>query len=525
MTERSGAEALAAAFAEAGVARIFGVPGGGSSLDLIAAAKQAGIGFVLARHEFAAGVMASVTAELSGAPGVALCTRGPGVGNAANAMANAALERSPLVLVADGFAPAERAFATHQYFDHAAMMAPVAKASVALGETPAGTAARQALTAALTAPRGTALIEMSAESARAAAPAAPRFTAPSLPAADAAALAAARALIAGARRPVAILGLELLEPEAAAAAHALVAALGCPALVTYKAKGVVPDTDPRFAGIFTGGAAEGPVLDQADAILLLGADPVEFIPKPWRWDVPLVDCGTAPRPLHYRQPDAGCYGALAPMLRALAEGVTPSAWTPAAIAPLREHWLQLLANRGSGHNGRGLGPQQVVETVQAACRQAGADPRLAVDAGAHMFPATTYWQASRPGDLLISNGLATMGFALPAGIAAALHDPARGAIAFIGDGGLLMQLGEIATAATLGVKLVTVVFNDAGLSLIDIKKGARDLPDRTLDWPGVDFAAAARAMGAAGFTAGSEAALAAAMAQALALPGPSVIDV
>lgn len=525
MAERSGAEALAKAFAEAGVARIFGVPGGGSSLDLIAAAKQEGIGFVLARHEFAAGVMASVTAELSGAPGVALCTRGPGVGNAANAMANAALERSPLVLVADGFAPAERAFATHQYFDHAAMMAPVAKATVALDAMPAGAAAHRALAACLAAPCGTALIEMSAEAARARAAAASPFTRPVPPAADTAALAAARSLLGRAKRPVAILGLELLDPEAAQAARGLVAALGCPALVTYKGKGAIPDADPLFAGIFTGGAAEGPLLDAADAILLLGADPVEFIPKPWRWPVPLLDCGTAPRPLHYRQPDAACYGALAPILSALTEGLAPSAWTPAEIAPFRETWKRVLANPGGGHNARGLGPQRVVEIAQAACRKAGADPRLAVDAGAHMFPATTYWEASRPGDLLISNGLATMGFALPAGIAAALHDPARGAMAFIGDGGLLMQLGEIATAATLGAKLVTVAFNDAGLSLIDIKKGTRDLPERTLDWPGVDFAAAARAMGAAGFTAGSETELDATLAAALALPGPSVIDV
>jgi acetolactate synthase-1/2/3 large subunit len=525
MTERTGAEVLARAFAEAGVARIFGVPGGGSSLDLIAATRREGIGFVLARHEFAAGVMASVTAELSGAPGVALCTRGPGVGNAANAMANAALERSPLVLVADGFAPAEREFATHQYFDHAAMMAPVAKATVALGKLPAGEAARQALDAVLAAPRGAALIEMSAEAARAASPEAPRFVATAAPEAGAAALAAARALIGAARRPVAILGLELLDPEAAQAARALVAALGCPALVTYKGKGAIPDADPLFGGIFTGGAAEAPLLDAADAILLLGADPVEFIPKPWRWTAPLLDCGTAPRPLHYRRPDAGCYGRLAPMLRALAEGLAPSAWTPAAIAPFRQGWKAGLGNAGGGGNARGLGPQRVVEIAQAACRKSGADPRLAVDAGAHMFPATIFWEAQRPGDLLISNGLATMGFALPAGIAAALHDPSRGAMAFIGDGGLLMQLGEVATAATLGARLVTVVFNDAGLSLIDIKKGGRDLPDRALDWPAVDFAAAARAMGAAGFSAGSEAALEAALAEALALPGPSVIDV
>ena len=105
MSEATGAAVLADVFRQAGVKRIFGVPGGGSSLDLIEAAKQAGIDFVLARHEMSAVVMAATTAELDGAPGVALCTRGPGVGNSANGMAQAALDRAPVVLVADGFSP------------------------------------------------------------------------------------------------------------------------------------------------------------------------------------------------------------------------------------------------------------------------------------------------------------------------------------------------------------------------------------------------------------------------------------
>ena len=134
MTDTTGADVLANSFHQAGVTRIFGVPGGGSSLDLIEAAKQAGIDFVLARHEMSAIVMAATTAELAGTPGVALCTRGPGVGNAANGMAQAALDRAPVVLVADGFSPSERAYATHQYFDHAAMLAPVTKDAVQVGQ-------------------------------------------------------------------------------------------------------------------------------------------------------------------------------------------------------------------------------------------------------------------------------------------------------------------------------------------------------------------------------------------------------
>jgi acetolactate synthase-1/2/3 large subunit len=521
--EGTGAAAVIAALQAAGTTRLFGVPGGGSSLDLIAAAKSAGLPFTLARQETAAMIMAATTAELTHRPGAMLVTRGPGVGNAANGMAQASLDRAPVLLLADGFTEAERAFANHQFFDHAAMLAPVSKGSAkATGPLSAtGAIAAELLARAMAAPRGPVLLELTAAAARGkSASAAAMAMAPAAGVPD---LAAAQRVLAEARRPVLIAGLEATDPAACAALRRLIAALGCPALVTYKAKGVVPDTAPGFGGVFTGGEAEAPLLRQADLIILAGADPVEFIPQPWRYDAPVLDLGTAPRPLHYRTPTVGAYGPLAPILSALAETAARSAWSEAAIAGYRTAWLAALANGPSGN--RGLSPQLVVERAQAACRRAGADPRVAVDAGAHMFPATSFWQAARPGDLLISNGLATMGFALPAGIAAALHDPGRGALAFTGDGGLLMALGELATAATLGVKLVVVVFNDAALSLIDIKKDARALPEGALDWPEADFAAAMASMGGVGFRASNEAEYDAALDQALRATGPALVDV
>lgn len=521
MPRGTAADAIAAAFAGAGTRRIYGVPGGGSSLDLIAAAKAQGVEFVLARHETSAVIMAATEAELAGTPGVAMCTRGPGVGNAANGMAHAALDRAPVVLLADGFAPAERAFATHQYFDHAAMLAPVTKAQLSVGQMAAGEAAARAIDAVLAAPRGAALIELSGSAARQPAPLPATVARPALSGPDAAAVAAARRVLAQARRPVVVAGLEAV--DAAPELRALVAALGCPALVTYKAKGVIADRDPHFAGIFTCGAAEGLVMDAADAVIMVGADPVEFIPKPWRWDVPVIEIATAPRTLPYAAPAAALSGAIAPAVAALAEGAARSAWAAAEIGTLREGWLRALAN--DPRRGSGIGPQRVVEIAQHACQTAGFDPRAAVDAGAHMFPATTFWQCERPGDLLISNGLATMGFALPAAIAAALHDPARGALAFTGDGGLLMGLGELATAAVLGTRLVVVAFNDATLSLIDIKKDQRDLPEGALGWPRADLAGAMRSMGGLGLRADTEAELAAAMAEACAAKGPVLIDV
>ncbi|WP_204623508.1 thiamine pyrophosphate-dependent enzyme [Crenalkalicoccus roseus] len=521
----TGAAAVIAALRAAGAERLFGVPGGGSSLDLIAAAEACGLRFVLARQETAAVLMAAATAELSGRPSAALVTRGPGVGNAANGMAHAALDRAPVLLLADAFTEAERGFATHQFFDHAAMLAPVTKAAARLPAPgmAAGAATAALLDQAMAAPRGPVLLELSGAAARA--PAAPPPLAGQAPRAapHPEALAAARRLLARAHRPALVAGLEAAEPAAAAALRRLAEALSCPALVTYKAKGVVPDAHPLFGGVFTGGEAETPLLAEADLILLAGADPVEFIPQPWRYAAPVLDIAAAPRPLPYRAPAVALHGPPAPALAALAEAAAPSAWERGAIAAHRAAWAGRVANAPGGN--RGLSPQAVVEIAQRACRRAGADPRVTVDAGAHMFPATSFWQAERPGDLLISNGLATMGFALPAGIAAALHDPERGALAFTGDGGLLMALGELATATALGARLVVVVFNDSLLSLIDIKKDRRALPEDALGWPEADFAGAMRALGGLGLRARDEAEYAAALDQALAASGPALVDV
>ena len=506
----TGAEMVVAALRQAGATRMFGVPGGGSSLDLMAAARAQGMAFHLARTEAGAAIMAGATAELTGAPCPVLVTRGPGVSAAANGMANASLERAPVILLADGFSLRDRDFASHQYFDHAALLRPVTKAQLGAPGIVAG------LHAAMTPPLGPVLIELTADEARAPVEAGPAFSRPARRMPDG--IEAAQALLAGARRPVIIAGLEAV--PAAGAVRALAAQLGCPVLVTYKAKGVVADADPLYGGVYTGGAAEAPLLHQADLIILAGADPVEFIAQNWRYAAPVLELASVPRHPHYVVPAVALHGDVGLGLAALSGA--PGDWRPEEIAQARNAWLVLLANGPAGN--RGMSPQAVVELTQAACREAGRHPRVAVDAGAHMFPATTFWQAREPSDLLISNGLASMGFALPAGIAAALHDPARGAVAFTGDGGLLMCMGELATAAALGANLVVVVFNDAALSLIDIKKGERALPEGGLDWPMVDFAAVMRGCGGLAWRVDDAAGFTAAMQQALATPGPTLVD-
>jgi acetolactate synthase-1/2/3 large subunit len=511
------AEAVVVALAARGTRRIWGVPGGGSSLDVIRAAGPAGLDFVLCRHEGAAAMMAVADAELTGAPGVVLTTKGPGLSNAANGISCATLERAPVLLVTDGFTEAQAAWITHQVFDQRLATAAYVKGHARCDGVDPARELDALLDTAQAHPRGAVHLDLTSAAAKR--PARPIRTrdAPPVALPD---LAALRAMLAAARRPVMVLGLEAT--DAAPECRALAEALGCPVLVTYKAKGVLPDAHPQHAGIFTGGALEAALVGAADLILLLGADPVEFILQPWRYRAPVAEIAARPFPVHYVHPAAGAYGPLAPIAATLAGQVAPCDWTAAGIAVHRASMRDALAWPAGGG---GVAPPRIVQLAAEAAARAGRHPRASVDAGAHMFSATAFWPCSRPRDLLISNGLASMGFALPAGIAAALHDPARGAIAFTGDGGLMMCVGELGTAADRRARLVTVVFNDGALSLIDVKQQQRQLPAEGVRWGRADFAMVAEGFSARGFRATTEAELAAAFDAAFAHDGPSLVDV
>ncbi len=496
----------------------FGVPGGGVSLDLLSAARNAGMRTVIAAREDAAAMMGGVAGRLSGAPGLAFSTKGPGLASATNGLASALLDRMPLLFVAEGFDAAELEYLSHQVFDQKGLVEGLfagISGGKARASMPRANEVGPTLDAMTTAPMGPSVLLADPDLMTAPVDAPPGGPKPSAAAADPDAIQRARELIAGARRPVIVAGLEAA--GAASGVRDLAAALGAPALVTYMAKGVVPDSDPMFAGIFTGGAIERATVGAADLIVLAGLDPVELIRKPWPYRAPVLDLCACTHAPHYVAPAVRVEGDLAETLRKLADAPAASDWSAAGIARCRETFYSDMGMPGGG----ALSPEAVVREVGQAFEFM---PRAAIDAGAHMFSACAFWKAGSPLDLLISNGLASMGFALPAAIAAALHDPGRGAIALTGDGGLMMCLGELKTAAAAGVDLTVVVFNDARLSLIDIKREQRQMQDLGLSWDAPDFARIADGFGFTVWTAGTREEMRGAAKAAAAGSGPRLIE-
>jgi acetolactate synthase-1/2/3 large subunit len=309
-------------------------------------------------------------------------------------------------------------------------------------------------------------------------------------------------LLRSARKPLAIVGLGARRPEHAKAIRALCERLNLPAMVTYKAKGVVPDAAPWFAGVFTNGAIEKTLFNESDLIIGLGLDMVELLPRPW----------TAEKFILFG-PESG---ASTDGIRQVDAALRRTEWNADRVRSDVDAQRRSVSIPASG-----LTAQRVVEV--AAAKLAGRS-RVTVDAGAHMFPATMLWPVREPNQMLISNGLSTMGFALPAAIGAALLDRERPVVALTGDGGLLMCLGELMTAVRERLRIIVIVFSDASLSLIEIKQQARKLPAAGVALGAMDWPAIARGFGASGFAAEDEQGLEGAIDAALAATGPSLIE-
>jgi len=508
-------ELLAARLAAYGVRRFFGIPGGDCSLDLIEAAAKHGIEFVVTRTESAAAMMAATTAQLTGTPGVLMTTRGPGLANAVNGIAAASLDRAPLLVLADGHEP-NQGFASHQRFDQAAVLRPLVKAESMLASADPAAEIEALIAAACTPPQGPVHVELIGQRIRAPAPPAGAMAAPRAVAAQDP--AAARAVLGASRRPVIIAGLQA--QGAPAALRRLARAWGAPVLSTYMAKGAFPDGDPLAVGPFIAGAAEDALIRSADAILLFGADPIEFLPQPWRFAQPTVMLTTHGFDRVFTDWSATLIGDLADSAGVLEGCVAPGGWSAAEIAAAR---AAMRAAARTGATGSGIAPHELVEAVAAA---APAGARIAVDAGAHMLPVMALWQAEEPRGALISRGLATMGSALPAAIAACLAEPERPVIAFTGDGGLMMGPAELATAVQAGCRnLVVVVFNDAAMAMIEVKQRRRQLPARGMTYGQTDFATVAQGFGCRGLHARTPAQLGPALREAFAANGPVLVDV
>jgi acetolactate synthase-1/2/3 large subunit len=489
---------------------IFGMPGGGNNLELIEAAQDRGMRFVLAHSENSAAMMAGVYADFTRRPATCLVTRGPGAANAVNGIAHAFLDRQAVVLISDTVGLSDRCRISHQRIDQGAVFSPVTKSSGVLGYGDVKSTVEIAISTAAAPRPGPVHLDFDpssrSELAAAAEPARQLD------------LDATKRLIASAERPIILLGVGAV--PYGEAVRDLVRKAGVPVLQTYRAKGIVPDSWPNCAGLLTGATAEAPALRLADMILAIGVDAVELIPNPWPYTARVISLSEWAEDSPYFTPDIENVGPLDLSIASLADAMS-SGWPKQFASGERTLLKESLA---AGPRPRvGCAPWEIVSTARNVLP---AGSIATVDAGAHMLVTMPLWDTEDRGEVLVSSGLATMGFALPAAIAAAIARPASHVVCFTGDGGLGMCLAEIETVARLGLKVSIVVFNDSSLSLIKLKQNPPGHGgDDAVSFRPVDFAAIGRGFAIAADRVASVSGLARALQTAVALGRPSLIDV
>jgi acetolactate synthase-1/2/3 large subunit len=520
------AEAIAAFLATAGVRRIYGVPGGGGDLDVIEAARQRQIEFILTHHEASAALMAGTEGDLLGRPGVCLTPLGPGAASAVNGVAHAYLDRAPMLVLTDRSPRTSLRLAARKSLDHPRLFEAVTKDGATLSAPRAERLLGWAWRTALAVPRGPVHLDLPADEAgrparqrgRSVGQDETRGPSPS-------GIRSAARLLARRGRVLVIAGLGCREEKAVRALLDLVEHLGSPVMTTHKAKGVVPEDHPLAAGVFMGGQLEAEFLNGADGVLAVGLDPVELLPRRWGKEKPVVVLAEYPTGARPYEAAIEVMADLPGSLEALREALPPGGgWDLPEWAgqgkEFRRRAQSLLAEAGAGRARAGIPPHRVVETAREIFPR---ETVLTVDSGAHRFAAAAFWESYQAKSYLCSSGHGTMGYALPAAIAAKLVAPERPALAFLGDGGFLLNVADLSTAARLQAALVAVVFVDASLSLIRARQEQRRYAPVGVSLGGMDIPKLAESLGALGTEVEDEEGLRAALKDSVGTTQPAVI--
>jgi len=496
--ERKASDLFVECLESEGVRYVFGIPGE-ETLDLNESLEASSIEFVPVRHEQGGAYMADMYGRLTRSAGVCLGTLGPGATNLVTGIADAFLDRSPMVALT-GQADLERMHKeSHQHIDVVDMLRPVTKFNARLNSARViPEIVRKAFKVAQAQKPGPTHIELPEDVMAAQVDAEPllatrhgrRRPEPSLEE-----LQAALAVVRGAEKPIVLAGNGVARTGAAPALRAFAYATGIGVAETFMGKGMLDYEDPRALGTVGLQSRDYALagFDDADVVITVGYDLVEHAPANWNpaRDKRIVCIDTvAPEVDEHFMTEVDLIGDLSHILTRLAEELAGTAFTR-EDSRLNEIVLGRFEAAKDDDAFPMQPPRALWEIRQALDRR----DILISDVGLHKLWIARMFPAHEPDTVFIANGLAGMGIALPTAIAAKLVHPDRNVVTVNGDGGFLMNVQELETAVRLRTAVVNVIWENRQYGSIVWKQDKKFGRHFGTDFSNPDFVRLAGAFG------------------------------
>ena len=524
MGKRKASDVFVECLEAEGVGHVFGIPGE-ETLDLNESLSRSSIDFIPVRHEQGGAYMADVYGRLTGHAGVCLGTLGPGALNLVTAVADAYLDRAPLVALT-GQGDLERMHKeSHQYIDLLRVMRPITKWNARLSDPRIiPEVVRKAFKVAEAEKPGATHIELPEDVMAAEIDAEPlprrRVVQPEPAARE---LLRAADIVRGAINPVALAGNGVVRTGAGAALREFVRSTGIPVAETFMGKGLVPPDNSKALGSvgLQSGDYRMAGFDEADVVLAIGYDLVEHSPEHWnpKRDKKIICIDSVPAEIdEYFVPEVELVGDLYHVLTRLGEECRHVPHQGGSTR-LRD----VVLGRFEKAKEDDAFPVQPPRALYEIRKALGREDILISDVGLHKLWIGRMFPAYEPNTVLIANGLAGMGFAVPAAIAAKLVHPDRNVVTVSGDGGFLMNSQELETAMRLKTPIVNVIWENGQYGSIVWKQDKKFGTHFGTDFTNPDFVKLAEAFGMPAWRCGSADEFGETLRRALDLDVPSLI--
>jgi acetolactate synthase-1/2/3 large subunit len=465
-----------------GVRHVFGIPGG-QSIPYIESFRNSGIEFILTSHEASAGIMADVSARLTGIPGVCHSTLGPGATNLSTGVGFAFLDRSPVIALTNEISDRMLQRSVQMNIDHQKLFAPLTKATFRLNTGNVAEVLDWALRICREEHPGPVHIGIPDDISGYEVEEPEKNnseTAESIQKND---LQKIANLLDKSRRPLVAVGLTAKRLGIKSELLSFLDKYRIPFVITPMAKGLIPMDHPSYCGVLFHALSDylEDIIEKSDLIIGIGYDQVEYNYESWMPDIPLIHFDTMECDL----PEGGNVvqytGYPEEWFRVLENlQVGSLIFESSLIKGIRDEMFSIF-NGFSGH----FGP---VAAMQVLREELPPDSIITADVGSHVHLAGQLWDPGNDGEFIISNGWSGMGFGIPAALAALIHRPQSTAVCMTGDGGFLMMASEMMTAKRYNLPIIVVVFSDGELNLIKLKQSWKNIsPYGTLLYHGDMF--------------------------------------